>query len=140
MTPGEVLARPSSGGGGIGDPLQREPSAVREDVLDGYVSVRRAARDYGVLFTRVDLLALDADIDIAGTAALRTEIAAARDGWLSEDPTAVAARLRSGEIDLLDAVRRYGVVIDRHTGEALPRSTVQLRAAIARRRAGVAVA
>jgi N-methylhydantoinase B len=140
MATGDVLARPSSGGGGIGDPLTRDPSAVREDVLDGYVSVRRAARDYGVVFARVDLVALEAAVDEPATAALRREIAAQRDGWLNEDPASVATRLRAGELDLLDTIRRYGVVIDRHTGAALPRSTEQLRAAIARRRGGVAVA
>jgi N-methylhydantoinase B len=138
LTPGDVLSRPSSGGGGMGDPLQRDPAAVLEDVLDGYVSVERAARDYGVVFERVDLVALDACVDEPGTAALRDEIAARRDGWLREAPASVAARLRMGELDLLDAVRRYGVVIDRHTGEALERSTEQLRAAMARRRGPIA--
>jgi N-methylhydantoinase B len=136
LAPGDVLTRPSSGGGGVGDPLQRDPAAVREDVLDGYVSVRRAARDYGVVFARVDLAALEAVVDETATAALRRDIAALREGWLSEDPQSVAARLRTGELDLLDAVRRYGVVIDRHTGEALQRSTAQLRAAMARRGGG----
>ena len=137
--PGDVLSRPASGGGGIGDPLLRDPDAVREDVLDGYVSVRRAARDYGVAFERVDLVALEAVVDAGATVALRAEIAAARDGRLLEEPVRVAAWLRDGEIDLLDVVRRYGVVIDRHTGEALPRSTEQLRAAMARRRSSVPV-
>jgi N-methylhydantoinase B len=136
---GDVLSRPSSGGGGLGDPLERDPAQVVEDVLDGYVSVARAARDYGVVFEQVDLVALGAVVDNGATVALRREIAAARDGWLLEDPASVAARFRSGELDLLDAVRRYGVVIDRHAGEALPRSTEQLRAAIIRRRGGVAV-
>ncbi|HWF49258.1 MAG TPA: hydantoinase B/oxoprolinase family protein [Solirubrobacteraceae bacterium] len=134
LAPGDVLTRPSSGGGGMGDPLGRDPAAVREDVLDGYVSAHRAARDYGVVFERVDLVALHAPVDEAATAALRAEIAARRDGWRTEDPASVAARVTAGELDLLDAVRHYGVVIDRHTGDALPRSTEQLRAAMARRR------
>ncbi len=37
------------GGGGWGDPLRREPASVLEDVLDGYVSVEGARRDYGVV-------------------------------------------------------------------------------------------
>ena len=36
--------RPS--GGGYGDPLERDPAAVREDVLDGYVSEKTADRHY----------------------------------------------------------------------------------------------
>ena len=37
------------GGGGWGNPYQRDPAAVLEDVLDGYVSVEAAERDYGVI-------------------------------------------------------------------------------------------
>ncbi len=37
------------GGGGYGDPLTREPQRVLEDVIDGYVSIEAAKRDYGVV-------------------------------------------------------------------------------------------
>ena len=39
------------GGGGWGDPLDRDPQAVLDDVLDEYVSVEGATRDYGVVLT-----------------------------------------------------------------------------------------
>ena len=39
------------GGGGWGDPLDRDPQAVLDDVLDEYVSVEGARRDYGVVLT-----------------------------------------------------------------------------------------
>jgi N-methylhydantoinase B len=39
--PGD-LTRPSAGGGGFGDPLERDPEAVVEDVADGYVTLDRA--------------------------------------------------------------------------------------------------
>jgi N-methylhydantoinase B len=39
------------GGGGWGDPLLRDPEAVLDDVLDGYVSAEGAIRDYGVILT-----------------------------------------------------------------------------------------
>ena len=39
------------GGGGWGDPLDRDPQAVLDDVLDEYVSVEGAERDYGVVLT-----------------------------------------------------------------------------------------
>ena len=39
------------GGGGWGDPLDRDPQAVLDDVLDEYVSVEGASRDYGVVLT-----------------------------------------------------------------------------------------
>ena len=37
------------GGGGYGDPLTRDPEAVLWDVIEGYVSVEAARRDYGVV-------------------------------------------------------------------------------------------
>jgi N-methylhydantoinase B len=39
------------GGGGFGDPLERDPEAVLEDALDEYVSIEGARRDYGVVLT-----------------------------------------------------------------------------------------
>ena len=43
LVPGDRFTRPSAGGGGFGDPLERDPAAVREDVADGYVTLERAA-------------------------------------------------------------------------------------------------
>lgn len=55
--PGDVVSNRSGGGGGWGDPRERDPDAVREDVIDGYVS-RQAAREvYGVVLD--DDLAID---------------------------------------------------------------------------------
>ncbi len=39
----------TAGGGGWGDPFEREPERVLRDVRDGVVSVESAARDYGVV-------------------------------------------------------------------------------------------
>lgn len=39
----------TGGGGGHGDPLERDPSAVTEDVWDGKVSAQSARNDYGVV-------------------------------------------------------------------------------------------
>jgi N-methylhydantoinase B len=45
---GERLVVEMPGGGGLGDPLSRDPSAIEKDVAMGYVS-RQAARDlYGL--------------------------------------------------------------------------------------------
>jgi N-methylhydantoinase B len=41
-----VLAPP--GGGGYGSPRERDPDAVLADVVDGYISLESARRDYGV--------------------------------------------------------------------------------------------
>jgi N-methylhydantoinase B len=37
------------GGGGFNSPLLRDPRRVLEDVRQGYVSIERAAADYGVI-------------------------------------------------------------------------------------------
>jgi N-methylhydantoinase B len=49
--PGSVTRNLTNGGGGWGDPWQRDPDRVRRDVRDGYVSVEAARRDYGVVVT-----------------------------------------------------------------------------------------
>jgi N-methylhydantoinase B len=38
-------------GGGFGDPLERDPARVLDDVQDGLISVQTAKRDYGVVLT-----------------------------------------------------------------------------------------
>ncbi|MGC7873254.1 hydantoinase B/oxoprolinase family protein [Desulfosporosinus sp. SYSU MS00001] len=48
---GEVLTIISSGGGGWGDPYQRDPELVRQDVQDGIISLLKARQDYGVILT-----------------------------------------------------------------------------------------
>jgi N-methylhydantoinase B len=44
---GDELRYRTPGGGGFGDPREREPERIREDVLEGWVSSEAAARDYG---------------------------------------------------------------------------------------------
>ena len=70
ISAGERIMYDYGGGGGWGNPLDREPQAVLDDVLDEYVSVTGAERDYGVVFTgSLDDLTLA--IDVSATAALR---------------------------------------------------------------------
>ena len=40
------------GGGGFGDPYSRDPQRVRDDVLDGLITVDDARRDYGVVIDK----------------------------------------------------------------------------------------
>ena len=58
---------------------------------------------------------------------------AQREGWLSADPEDVAAKYRSGELDQLDVVRQFGVILDWGTGELLEKSTGQFREMMDRR-------
>jgi N-methylhydantoinase B len=46
---GDVLANNTGGGGGYGDPFEREPELVARDVRNGFVSVAAAEREYGVV-------------------------------------------------------------------------------------------
>jgi N-methylhydantoinase B len=78
---------------------------------------------------------LQYEIDVEATAREREEIRAKRQGWLEEDPNLVAERYRAGEIDLLDTVRHYGVIIDQRNGQLLPKTTGQFREMLQRRTA-----
>lgn len=127
---GDMFSRPTAGGGGLGDPLERDPAAVMLDVEDDYVSIERAKIDYGVVLKVVDIDLAEYEIDIEATTEARREIAKARRGWLAEDPVKVAARYRKGEINNMDMVRRYCVIVDWGTGELLPISTDQFRASV----------
>lgn len=46
--PGSIFRINEAGGGGFGDPARREPEKVLKDVVDGFVSINGALRDYGV--------------------------------------------------------------------------------------------
>ncbi|HEV8642494.1 MAG TPA: hydantoinase B/oxoprolinase family protein [Methylomirabilota bacterium] len=48
---GDVISFQQSGAGGYGDPRERDPARVLEDVLDDYVSVEAAGAEYGVVIT-----------------------------------------------------------------------------------------
>jgi N-methylhydantoinase B len=49
LPPGTLLRLRTTGGGGWGDPFEREPDLVLQDVRRGLVSVEAAERDYGVV-------------------------------------------------------------------------------------------
>jgi len=54
LKPNARVAYMPAGGGGIGDPLNRVPDSVLEDVKNGYVSLEAAKREYGVIILRTD--------------------------------------------------------------------------------------
>jgi N-methylhydantoinase B/oxoprolinase/acetone carboxylase alpha subunit len=49
LKPGDRVTMDAAGGGGYGDPLERDPVLVAEDVQDGYVSLAQAREAYGVV-------------------------------------------------------------------------------------------
>ena len=72
LLPGDRLRFTLGGGGGFGDPLERDPASVLADVREGLVSAEAARRDYGV--------ALDAGLAAVDDDATRALRAAAREG------------------------------------------------------------
>jgi N-methylhydantoinase B len=72
---GTVIRIRTTGGGGWGDPLDRDPAAVVRDVLWGKVSRTAAAQDYGV----VVIGSQDApEVDVTATEQLRAQLQAER--------------------------------------------------------------
>jgi len=68
LEPGECIVSLTAGGGGFGSPVNRDPSRVRRDVVEGWVSEGRAAEVYGVI------LDTHRQIDLQGTRARRAEM------------------------------------------------------------------
>jgi N-methylhydantoinase B len=48
LEPGDLVWTKSGGGGGVGDPLDREVESVRSDLMNGYISHKTARTIYGV--------------------------------------------------------------------------------------------
>ncbi|OAN80008.1 methylhydantoinase [Sulfitobacter sp. EhC04] len=130
---GDKFTRPTAGGGGYGDPMERDPEHVLNDVIDEYVSVKRAELDYGVVVKVNDADMLDYEIDTAATEKARAHIRANRVGWARMDPEEVSQMYRKGKINEMDAVRKYAVILDWGTGELMPKSTAQFRESFEKR-------
>ncbi|GAA2881886.1 N-methylhydantoinase B [Aminobacter niigataensis] len=130
---GDTVQRPSAGGGGLGDPLKRDIESVLNDVIEGYVSIGRAKKDYGVVVHEVDADLNEYKLDEQATLAERARIASHRRDWLSEDAEKVAARYRARELDMFDLIRQYGVIVDWGSGELLPKTTAEFREMLKRR-------
>ncbi|MFK8081908.1 MAG: hydantoinase B/oxoprolinase family protein [Granulosicoccus sp.] len=67
---GDVVSYFSPSGGGYGNPLERDPEKVLDDVLDGLITVDHAMDDYGVVLKAVDD-GYGWQIDAAATASAR---------------------------------------------------------------------
>lgn len=62
---GDVMSFRTAGGGGYGPPEEREVERVAADVVEGYVSAKAAARDYGVV------IGADGLVDVESSLAAR---------------------------------------------------------------------
>ncbi len=72
MSAGDTIRTVSPCGGGYGDPLEREPALVLDDVLDGFVSVDSARSQYGVVITNA--AGPGVSVDIEATERLRAQL------------------------------------------------------------------
>ncbi len=64
---GDILSITQGGGGGYGNPLERDPERVRWDIFNEYVSAEKAEAEYGI---RLDAAGR---VDVAATDALRRQ-------------------------------------------------------------------
>jgi N-methylhydantoinase B/oxoprolinase/acetone carboxylase alpha subunit len=106
---GDVIELTLSGGGGWGNPLERAPEAVAEDVLDGFVSIEAAKNCYGVV--------VDPDSKKLNIEATRT----LRDGLNIEGLT-----ISTSDVRWIQTVQfeRKKAKDDRSLKELLPKSTL----------------
>ena len=70
---GDVFRHELPGGGGWGDPLDRDPEKVREDVRNEYVTTEGAVNEYGVIIDRGDYT-----VDTEATRELRRSLRESR--------------------------------------------------------------
>lgn len=71
---GDVISYYSPCGGGYGNPLERDPEKVLDDVLDEIITLQDARDDYGVVFAPVDD-GYGWAVDLAATEKLREQMA-----------------------------------------------------------------
>jgi len=74
LSEGYTVRGALGGGGGWGSPLERDPAAVLDDVLDEYVSPGSARKDYGVVIDETTMT-----VDEEATRKLRKEVEADRE-------------------------------------------------------------
>jgi len=100
LEPDDVVIMETSGGGGYGDPLERDPERVAHDVAEAVIDRAAAVDVYGVV--------LDADVvDVAATRDRRRALAAAR----------IEVEIHS--TDALDETRVSGIALPRSLAERL---------------------
>lgn len=74
LNAGDKIYYTSAGGGAYGNPLDRDPGLVLEDVMDGWLSIEAARQFYGVAVKVIDEDACLYEIDQKETDSLRAEL------------------------------------------------------------------
>jgi N-methylhydantoinase B len=96
VAPGDVVNLRVGGGGGYGDPLERDPALVAHDVRTAVVTVMAARAAYGVVIDG------RGQLDVGATAAERERIRAQRRNWPREGSHAVRRGPAAGRLAELD--------------------------------------
>ena len=153
---GDIVRLESSGGGGYGDPLDRDPTKVKRDVHLGYLDLIRAKERYGVVLDEVgavDKTATQAERERARANRLMLPVALANEDEIDGTRRRItlsaktAHNLGVSEGDLIELCHRGGAAALRgwtHIGDsddtlhlgplgiaalgAAPGDTVQIRA------------
>ncbi|MFZ1997460.1 MAG: hypothetical protein WAU75_25305, partial [Solirubrobacteraceae bacterium] len=123
MAAGDVFAVSWQGGGGVGDPLDRDPELVWRDVRDGVISTEHARDVYGVIGS--------GGIDAMATSAHRLDVRRRRLGG-REPQEAVAAGPADAGLPLGPSLRLHnadGTWEVRSAGHLLVRGTTAWRSA-----------
>lgn len=136
---GDVVTVMTPGGGGYGDPLDRDPEAVLADIRRGLVSTEAAQTDYGVVLR-------DGAVDIELTRTLRAKLAGSipsrefdfgdeRDAWetvfVDEKVTALNASLQ--KLPLLLRLERRSAIYNEVLGGTPQPGTRTIRSALSSR-------
>jgi N-methylhydantoinase B len=125
----DVLSLQSAGGGGYGDPLERPPAQVADDLRQGYISSARGRDRYGVVVRD------DGSVDEVATRVLREQLRAQRFHLRIVDAAhdlyraGAVSRRRSCPMSPADAAR--GAFADGALVELLGAGAAPLRAWIA---------
>ncbi|MEE8332376.1 MAG: hydantoinase B/oxoprolinase family protein [Alphaproteobacteria bacterium] len=90
LAPGDIVREETAGGGGHGDPLERDPARVADDVAGGYLTPSQARARYGVVFDTASA------VDAKATRNLREVL----------DDARLFADLEASNEDELDGSRR----------------------------------
>jgi N-methylhydantoinase B/oxoprolinase/acetone carboxylase alpha subunit len=126
---GDVYRLLTQGGGGWGDPLERDVVKVQGDVRNDRISLRRAREVYGVVMDAKTL-----EVDLEETNRLREVIKKRKSDPLERDVEKVQGDVRNDRISLRRAREVYGVVMGAKTLEVDLEETLKIRNALREQR------
>lgn len=130
LGPEDALIFTSNGGGGFGDPLNRDPEKVARDVLWRFVSAEKAREIYGVVFKPGTL-----EVDKVQTKRIRDEIRARRtlhgclvesEGMQSGGDYIILEKSKGGTIQLCSRCRQPFSSLDENWKEKVPHKDLRM--------------